>query len=350
MKSKQAKRAAPGGKSPSKSPSKKPKGGGTPSILSFFGHPHNGPPKKEDSHQVCVIDDSQTAAHDSSSGQVCVIDDDDDQSKAGVPKAQGQRHEVIDLDSDDARGPADDAGGSDGRGAGSAVMQLQAGESMSKSEAGADPRKVLSDAYDPEADACWKRGEGAPFLHLARTFACIDNEKGRYKLRTAVSNMFRSILRLSPQDTLAAVHLTLGKIASAHEDIELNVGGAAVCDAIAEVTGVGKAKILTSYTELGDLGDVAQSFRRSQQLLVQPAPLLISTVFKTMREIAGESGQGSAARRKAKMMRLLRGCREQVCICVRACVYVCVRGSFVCARVRMLKCSASCGDAACACT
>jgi hypothetical protein len=70
--------------------------------------------------------------------------------------------------------------------------------------------------------------------------------------------MFRSILRLSPKDTLAAVYLTTGKIAPAHEGIELNIGGAAVCDAIVQVTGISKARIHSAYQDMGDLGDVAQ--------------------------------------------------------------------------------------------
>jgi hypothetical protein len=58
-------------------------------------------------------------------------------------------------------------------------MQLQK-DSMNDNEASSDPQRILSDDYDPEIDACFKRGEGCPFLHLARTFAVIDNEKGRY--------------------------------------------------------------------------------------------------------------------------------------------------------------------------
>jgi hypothetical protein len=58
-------------------------------------------------------------------------------------------------------------------------MQLQK-DSMNDNETSSDPQRILSDEYDPEIDACFKRGEGCPFLHLARTFAVIDNEKGRY--------------------------------------------------------------------------------------------------------------------------------------------------------------------------
>ena len=128
-------------------------------------------------------------------------------------------------------------------------MQIQ--DDQVRRSVNASASRLLQADYDPEADACWRRGERVPFLHLSRTFSVIDNEKGRYLLRRAVSNMFRSILRLSPDDTLPAVYLATGRIAPAHQGIELNVGGAAVCDAIAEVTGVSKAKISAAYAHLG---------------------------------------------------------------------------------------------------
>ena len=66
----------------------------------------------------------------------------------------------------------------------------------------------------------------------------------------------------------------------------------------------------SSY-QLGDLGDVAQSFRRNQRLICQPTPLTVRDVFKTLQAIAKEGGAGSSARRKALMTKLLRSCREQ---------------------------------------
>ena len=72
-------------------------------------------------------------------------------------------------------------------------MQLQK-ESMNNNEASSNPQRILSDDYDPEIDACFKRGEGCPFLHLARTFAVIDNEKGRYILHAADGYIVCSIL------------------------------------------------------------------------------------------------------------------------------------------------------------
>jgi hypothetical protein len=39
--------------------------------------------------------------------------------------------------------------------------------------------------------ACWKAGEGAPYLHLARTFEILEKERGRLKMADILCNMFR---------------------------------------------------------------------------------------------------------------------------------------------------------------
>ena len=185
---------------------------------------------------------------------VCLVSDDSNLSGAEASDVRGLLGSyTIDLDSDApahgcARANEEDNNKLEEKPR--ARMQLQA-DSMSEAEASAVPHKILSRDYHPETDACWKRGEPTPFLHLARTFSAIDNQKGRYKLRTAVSNMFRSILRLSPQDTLAAVHLTTGKMTAG---VDLNIGGAAVCEAIAEVAGVAKKKGRAGLHATGRLG------------------------------------------------------------------------------------------------
>ena len=366
-----------------------------PSILSFFAEVPTSPAVRRRSsdtgscsHDVVYVSDEPLASTHSAlfpvstQGGSCKAAVGTPGARGPTGEAGGSRDAAIDLDSDcDERGAETKLRTCD------VTMQIQ--DDQVRRSVNASASRLLQADYDPEADACWRRGERVPFLHLSRTFSVIDNEKGRYLLRRAVSNMFRSILRLSPDDTLPAVYLATGRIAPAHQGIELNVGGAAVCDAIAEVTGVSKAKISAAYAHLGgrrhslaphvnandhwnlcvcarafvisvacahtrkcarfresidgmarnhfwrerasgfkstnkslslrltevneptlDLGDVAQSFRRQQPLLLQPQPLLVSSVHKTLLEMAGESGQGSCARRKAHMTRLLRACRE----------------------------------------
>lgn len=39
--------------------------------------------------------------------------------------------------------------------------------------------------------ACWRAGELAPYLHLARTFDLVEQESGKLKTTVMLCNMFR---------------------------------------------------------------------------------------------------------------------------------------------------------------
>ncbi|KAK3285179.1 hypothetical protein CYMTET_7194 [Cymbomonas tetramitiformis] len=166
------------------------------------------------------------------------------------------------------------------------------------------------DKYDPVEDACWQAGESAPYLHLARALASLEGTTKRLRIGDILTNTFRSLLALSPQDLTPAVYLTINKLAPDYEGVDLNVGGSIVSSAIVQATGVTRARMRELYTSLGDLGDVAQQCRRTQTMLQPPPPLRISKVFETLHKIAAESGTGAGARRQAHILGLLRGCRE----------------------------------------
>jgi hypothetical protein len=44
---------------------------------------------------------------------------------------------------------------------------------------------------DPYLAACWRMGEPAPYLHLARTFDLVEQESGRLRTVDMLCNMFR---------------------------------------------------------------------------------------------------------------------------------------------------------------
>nr|KYP65003.1 DNA ligase 1 [Cajanus cajan] len=168
------------------------------------------------------------------------------------------------------------------------------------------------DKYNPkEHAACWRDGQPAPYLHIARTFNLLEGEKGKIKATSLLCNMFRSLLILSPADVLPAVYLCTNKIAADHENKELNIGGSLVTAALEEACGTNRLKIREMYNKFGDLGDVAQECRQTQRLLASPTPLLIKDVFSALQNISVQTGSGSTSRKKGIIVHLMRSCREK---------------------------------------
>ncbi|KAI4352147.1 hypothetical protein L6164_006427 [Bauhinia variegata] len=165
--------------------------------------------------------------------------------------------------------------------------------------------------YNPKEHACWRDGQPAPYLHLARTFTLLEDEKGKIKATSMLCNMFRSLLALSPADVLPAVYLCTNKLAADHENMELNIGGSLVSAAMEEACGTNRSKIREMYNKFGDLGDVAQECRQTQRLLAPPTPLLIKDVFSALQKISVQTGSGSTSRKKSIIVNLMCSCREK---------------------------------------
>ncbi|KAK2998117.1 hypothetical protein RJ639_025352, partial [Escallonia herrerae] len=135
--------------------------------------------------------------------------------------------------------------------------------------------------YSPIEHACWKEGEPAPYVHLARTFNLLEDEKGKIKATSMLCNMFRSLLTLSPEDVLPAVYLCTNKIGPDHENMELNIGGSIVAAALEEACGTSRSKVRDLYNSLGDLEFVSE-----------------------------QTGGKSTARKKSLIVNLMWSCRE----------------------------------------
>jgi DNA ligase N terminus len=89
--------------------------------------------------------------------------------------------------------------------------------------------------YKPVTHACWKAGAATPYLHLANTFDALTNTRSRLRKADILTNCFRSLLVLSPEDLLPAVFMCSNKIAENLEGVDLGVGGAQVGAAIIQV-------------------------------------------------------------------------------------------------------------------
>ena len=76
-----------------------------------------------------------------------------------------------------------------------------------------------------------------PYLAIAKTFQAIEETSGRLKMIEILSNLFRSIIVLTPGDLLMCVYLCLNKLAPAYEGIELGIGESLLMKVICQTTG-----------------------------------------------------------------------------------------------------------------
>lgn len=82
------------------------------------------------------------------------------------------------------------------------------------------------------------------------------------------------------------------------------IGETILIKAIASATGRAVPKIKADLAVHGDLGKVAQASRSTQQIMFQPKPLTVQSVFKTLKEIAAFSGHSVG-----------HGCTSDVTVC-----------------------------------
>ena len=146
-----------------------------------------------------------------------------------------------------------------------------------------------------------------PYAWLARLFERVSSTKKRLEKHAVLRRAFERVIAEAPGDCLAVAYLVFGRCYPSHKkNAELNVGAAAVCAAIRDVTGASNDRIARAHDKLGDLGDVAAALKRGQVTLVKPKPLAATAVLDALRNIAAASGKGSAARRRDAMLSVLR--------------------------------------------
>ena len=165
------------------------------------------------------------------------------------------------------------------------------------------------DTFSPEEDCTWGTDGKCPYIHVANALFCLESTKKRLRISDILTNMFRAILTLSPCDLLPALYLTLGKIAPDYMNVELSIGGSTVAAAISEATGVTRSRMSELYKKEGDLGNIAHLCKQNQRTLVSPKPLLVRTVYQTLKQISEERGAGSAKRKKSLILKLMTSCR-----------------------------------------
>ncbi|XP_041095489.1 DNA ligase 1 [Polyodon spathula] len=163
--------------------------------------------------------------------------------------------------------------------------------------------------YDPVNDACWSHGQRVPYLAVSRTFERIEEESARLRIVEILSNLFRSIVVLTPSDLLPCLYLCLNQLGPAFLGLELGVGETVLMKAVAQATGRQLDRIKAESQEKGDLGLVAESSRSNQRMMFTPPKLSAVGVFSKLSDIAKMTGNASMNKKIEIIKGLFVACR-----------------------------------------
>jgi DNA ligase-1 len=140
-----------------------------------------------------------------------------------------------------------------------------------------------------------------PYSVLCQAFTDIEAVTSRLLIQQIFTTLLRQIAVQNPVDLYPVLYLASNDVAPAYECVELGVGDSILVRAIGEATGTNPAMVKKRYEEIGDLGDVAKSFKSKQRTLggffqksVAPKkPLTAAQVLHVFREIAQTKGNQS---------------------------------------------------------
>uniref|UniRef100_A0A5S6R582 DNA ligase n=1 Tax=Trichuris muris TaxID=70415 RepID=A0A5S6R582_TRIMR len=169
-----------------------------------------------------------------------------------------------------------------------------------------DPSKLN---YHPKEDACWRSGEPTPYMALALTLMVIENTSSRLEIIRILCNLFRSVIRLSPNDLLPCIYLCLNQLGPTYEGLELGISDGTLQKAVAECTGRTVEMIKSELGTKGDLGIVAESSRNKQRTIFSSRPLTVSGLFAKLKSIAKQTGSNSMSKKLDITKGLLSVCR-----------------------------------------
>ncbi|XP_061380516.1 DNA ligase 1 [Danaus plexippus] len=164
--------------------------------------------------------------------------------------------------------------------------------------------------YNPIKDACWKKSQDVPYLALAKTLEVIEATSARLKMVEILSNYFKSVIALTPEDLLPSIYLCLNQLAPAYKSLELGIAETYLMKAVGQCTGRTLAQMKAAAQRCGDLGLVAEQARATQRTMFAPPPLTVRKVITALRDVAAMTGQASVNKKIGKIQSLYVACRH----------------------------------------
>ena len=171
-----------------------------------------------------------------------------------------------------------------------------------------DPISQVDTTHWPRVAAADGSGDqvpSTPYMLMAHAFTLISSTRSRLAITTLLTNLLRVIRAHDPASLLPAVYLVSNHIAPAYDGVELGLGGSIINKAISSVTGVTRNRMHQLWNSTGDAGDVAFEAKKTTSTLIQPVPLTVAKLYKSLQTIASIKGTGSAAGKSSHVTKLL---------------------------------------------
>ncbi len=135
------------------------------------------------------------------------------------------------------------------------------------------------------------------FSKLAEYFEKLEETSSRLTLIEILSKLFDEV---KSDEIAQVVYLLQGRVAPFYEATEIGMSEKLVAASIARAYGVKKEEVLKEFGRVGDLGKVAERLSKNKG-----SNLSVEEVFKTLREIAKLSGDGTVEKKISSLVGLL---------------------------------------------
>lgn len=76
-----------------------------------------------------------------------------------------------------------------------------------------------------------------PYIAFAKTLECIENISSRLRIIEVLSNLYRSVGVLSPQELPTCINMSINRIGPSYEGLELGIGESLLIKALTLTTG-----------------------------------------------------------------------------------------------------------------
>ncbi|KAJ3120300.1 tRNA ligase [Nowakowskiella sp. JEL0407] len=193
-------------------------------------------------------------------------------------------------------------------------------QELSDSESGKKKRKTneeesttanilsLSNDVTSNEKMEWEKGKSTPLEALCNVFQLCEETSERTKIIKQLTEYFHAVIKNSPdQCLLESVYLILNRLGPQYEESrKLGVAGKTLQSVIADYATTTVDDIRAKEKNLGDLGTVAETLGTNQTRFGGIRQrLTVSTVFKSLNDVANFEGAKSQDKKKGVIQKLL---------------------------------------------